>query len=108
MDIHSLRKTFNTWLGLAGVASRIARELMRHSHTDLTMGVYTDPALFDLSAAVESPPAMHRTGASGVQQMSAPDQRAISRTRRHNPLGRMKKLRISRGFLESWGTRIRT
>lgn len=56
MDIHSLRKTFNTWLGLAGVASRIARELMRHSHTDLTMGVYTDPALFDLSAAVESPP----------------------------------------------------
>ena len=38
------------------------------------MGAYTDPALFDLSAAVESLPAMHQvmhqTGDSGVHRMS--------------------------------------
>jgi integrase len=74
VDIHSLRKTFNTWLANAGVPPRIAQELMRHQHIDLTMGVYTDPALFDLSAAVEALPALHhplhRTGGSEVQRVS--------------------------------------
>jgi integrase len=56
VDIHSLRKTFNTWLAAAGVAPRIAQELMRHEDIDLTMGVYTDPKIFDLSAAVEALP----------------------------------------------------
>jgi integrase len=58
VDIHSLRKTFNTWLAGAGVAPRIAQELMRHEDIDLTMGVYTDTGLFDLSAAVETLPLM--------------------------------------------------
>jgi integrase len=74
VDIHSLRKTFNTWLAKAGVAPRVAQELMRHQEIGLTMGVYTDPALFDLSAAVESLPALHhplhRTDGSEVQPMS--------------------------------------
>ena len=81
VDIHSLRKTFNTWLAMAGVAPRIAQELMRHQDIKLTMGAYMDPALFDLSAAVEalppmhqSTPAMHRpmhqTDGSGVHPMS--------------------------------------
>lgn len=56
VDIHSLRKTFNTWLAGAGVAPRVAQELMRHEDIDLTMGVYTDTRLFDLSAAVETLP----------------------------------------------------
>jgi integrase len=59
LDIHSLRKTFNTWLAKAGVAPRVAQELMRHQHIELTMGVYTDPALFDLAAAVEALPPLH-------------------------------------------------
>ena len=58
VDIHSLRKTFNTWLAGAGVAPRVAQELMRHEDTDLTMGAYTDTGLFDLSAAVETLPLM--------------------------------------------------
>src|SRR5262249_53711269 len=37
VDIHSLRMTFNTWLAGAGVAPRIAQELMRHEDIDLTM-----------------------------------------------------------------------
>ncbi len=73
VDIHSLRKTFNTWLAGAGVAPRIAQELMRHEDIDLTMGVYTDAGLFDLSAAVEALPALHhplhRTDDSGGQPM---------------------------------------
>lgn len=58
VDIHSLRKTFNTWLAGAGVAPRVAQELMRHEDIDLTMGAYTDTGLFDLSAAVETLPLM--------------------------------------------------
>jgi integrase len=56
VDIHSLRMTFNTWLAKAGVAPRIAQELMRHSDIALTTQVYTDPALFDLVTAVEALP----------------------------------------------------
>ncbi|MHB1559225.1 MAG: tyrosine-type recombinase/integrase [Isosphaeraceae bacterium] len=63
VDVHSLRKTFNTWLALAGVAPRIAQELMRHGNIDLTMGPYMDAGLFDLAAAVESLPAMHQPAA---------------------------------------------
>jgi integrase len=73
-DIHSLRMTFNTWLATVGVQPRVAQELMRHEDIDITMNVYTDEALFDLSAAVEALPALHqmlhRTGGSEVQRMS--------------------------------------
>jgi integrase len=79
LDIHSLRKTFNTWLAMAGVPPRIAQELMRHQHIELTMGAYTDPALFDLAAAVESLPAMHRAG-SAMHQDPAAMHRAMHRT----------------------------
>jgi integrase len=75
VDIHSLRKTFNTWLTISGVPPRIAQELMRHQDIKLTMGPYTDTAHFDLAAAVESLPPLHhplhRTGASEVQRMSS-------------------------------------
>ena len=74
MDIHSLRVTFNTWLANAGVHPRIAQELMRHEDIDITMNVYTDAGLFDLSAAVEALPPLHhplhRTGGSEVQRKS--------------------------------------
>lgn len=60
-DIHSLRKTFNTWLAKAGVAPRVAQELMRHEDIKLTMGAYTDAAHLDLAAAVEALPALHHS-----------------------------------------------
>ncbi len=72
VDIHSLRKTFNTWLALAGVAPRVAQELMRHQHIDLTMGPYMDAGLFDLAAAVESLPPMHQP-APGDAPAPGPD-----------------------------------
>ena len=75
VDLHSLRMTFNTWLAKAGVAPRIAQELMRHEDIDLTMNVYTDPALFDLVTAVESLPSLlqmlYRSDVFKVQPMSS-------------------------------------
>ena len=58
LDLHSLRVTFCTHLSAAGVAPRVAMELMRHSDIRLTMKVYTDPARLPLAAAVASLPAL--------------------------------------------------
>jgi integrase len=59
-DIHSLRKTFGTWLAKAGVHPKVTQELMRHSDIKITMDLYTDPALLDLSGAVGALPMMHQ------------------------------------------------
>ena len=56
VDIHALRHTFGTMLSAAGVKPRTAQEVMRHSTLDLTMNVYTDPALLDTAGAVEALP----------------------------------------------------
>jgi integrase len=58
LDIHALRTTFATMLSNAGVAPRVAQELMRHADINLTMEVYTDPKVFDLQAAVASLPSV--------------------------------------------------
>ncbi|MCD4824709.1 MAG: site-specific integrase [Phycisphaerae bacterium] len=57
VDIHALRHTFGTHLAKAGVAPRTAMAAMRHSKIELTMNVYTDPALLDIAGAVDSLPA---------------------------------------------------
>ena len=57
LDVHALRHTFGTYLAKAGVAPRVAMAAMRHSDISLTMNVYTDPALLDVGAAVDSLPA---------------------------------------------------
>jgi hypothetical protein len=41
-----------------GVTPRTAQAAMRHSKIDLTMNVYTDPRLLDVSGAMESLPSM--------------------------------------------------
>ena len=56
VDIHALRHTFGTHLALAGVAPRTAMAAMRHSKIDLTMNIYTDPALLDVAGAVKALP----------------------------------------------------
>lgn len=57
-DFHALRHTYGTLLSKAGVAPRVAMELMRHTDLRLTMKVYTDPRVFDLAGAVEKLPAL--------------------------------------------------
>lgn len=54
VDVHSLRHTFISNLQVAGVSPRIAMQLARHSRIELTMSVYTDPALLPTAAALES------------------------------------------------------
>ncbi len=56
VDLHALRHTFGTHLSLAGVPPRTAQAAMRHSSIDLTMNVYTDPALLDVAGALEALP----------------------------------------------------
>lgn len=57
VDIHALRHTFGTHLSKAGVTPRVAMAAMRHSSLDLTMNIYTDPALLDTGDAVDALPA---------------------------------------------------
>jgi len=71
VDVHSLRTTFGTWLSRSGVTPRVAQQLMRHSDIRLTMGVYTDPRLFDLQGAVESIPSVASCVAHGPVKSGA-------------------------------------
>jgi integrase len=56
LDVHALRHTFGTLLSKGGVAPRTAQAAMRHSKIDLTMSVYTDPALLDVRGALDALP----------------------------------------------------
>jgi integrase len=58
LDVHALRHTFGTLMSKGGVAPRTAQAAMRHSKIDLTMNVYTDPALLDVRGALEMLPAL--------------------------------------------------
>jgi integrase len=56
LDVHALRHTFGTHLSKAGVSPRVAQAAMRHSSLDLTMNIYTDPALLDVAGAINALP----------------------------------------------------
>jgi len=58
LDVHALRHTFGTLMSKGGVAPRTAQAAMRHSKLDLTMNVYTDPALLDVRGALDTLPAL--------------------------------------------------
>lgn len=56
VDIHALRVTFGTHLCAAGVPLRTAQAAMRHSKSELTANIYTDPKLLDVAGAIEQLP----------------------------------------------------
>jgi len=58
VDVHALRTTFGTLLSKGGVAPRTAQAAMRHSSIDLTMNVYTDPRLLDVTGAMDALPTL--------------------------------------------------
>jgi integrase len=60
-DFHSLRKTFGTELAKAGVVTRVAMELMRHSDAKLTTRIYTDSGLLPIWDAVGALPMFNGT-----------------------------------------------
>ncbi len=51
---HSLRKSANTLLGLAGVPARLRMLFMRHSDIRLTLQVYDDEAQYELKEAADA------------------------------------------------------
>jgi hypothetical protein len=55
-------ESYGTMLSQNGVTPRTAQAAMRHSKIDLTMNVYTDPRLLDVSGAMESLPSMPLDG----------------------------------------------
>jgi integrase len=65
-DFHSLRKTFCTNLAKAGVPSRIAMALMRHSDRRLTDKIYTDENLLGTWSAFDALP--NYTASQGASQ----------------------------------------
>ncbi len=56
IDIHALRHSFATLLSAGGAAPRVAQAALRHSDIGLTMNVYTDPRLLDISSALTQLP----------------------------------------------------
>ena len=68
-DFHSLRKTFGTNLARAGVPSRVAMALMRHSDRRLTDKIYTDENLLGTWSAFDSLPSYTETASQGASQI---------------------------------------
>ncbi len=56
IDFHCLRHTFATNLARAGVAPKVAQDLLRHSDINMTMKVYTHTLREDRLAAMERLP----------------------------------------------------
>ena len=56
VDRHSLRMTFVSWLGAAGVDPRTAQQLARHSDIRLTTQTYRDVRLLDTKSAIGKRP----------------------------------------------------
>ena len=70
LDIHALRHTFGTHLSKAGVPPRVAQAAMRHSSLDLTMNIYTDPALLDVAGAINALPKFNNTESADAKTVA--------------------------------------
>ena len=81
---HSLRGTSATNLAKAGVSPKAAQELMRHSDINLTMKVYTNLRLSDVTSDLEKLPSFpidqpKKLRATGTTDYQASDNAAISK-----------------------------
>ena len=56
VDLHSMRKSVNTYLAVHGVPQRIAQAHMRHKDPRLTAGPYTDEALLPVASSIAGLP----------------------------------------------------
>ncbi len=69
-DFHSLRHTFVSNLGKAGVSPKMAQSLARHSDVNLTMNVYSHLELQEQAEAVKHlPPLPAKTSAAVVPKL---------------------------------------
>jgi integrase len=72
-DVHALRRTMNTHLGLRGVDPQTRQEIMRHSDIRLTLDVYTDKPMLPLAEAIEKLPSFARPVAQVPLDAPNPD-----------------------------------
>ena len=63
IDMHAMRTTFISWLGLHGVDPRSQVQLARHSPRGVTLRNYQDFTLFDLWAEIRKLPSIQPPGA---------------------------------------------
>ncbi|MCH8854109.1 MAG: tyrosine-type recombinase/integrase [Planctomycetes bacterium] len=56
VDLHSMRKSVNTYLAAHGVPQRIAQAHMRHKDPRLTAGAYTDESQLPIASAISGLP----------------------------------------------------
>jgi len=68
VDLHALRKSFNTLVIASGASLRVAQELMRHSDPKLTAGTYTDAGHLPISEAVRALPSFGPTRRSDAPE----------------------------------------
>ncbi|MCB1079318.1 MAG: site-specific integrase, partial [Verrucomicrobiae bacterium] len=67
LEFHSFRRTLATFLNSAGVAPRLAMELMRHRDMRLTMRDYTDRAILPAAEALASIPSLKSSPISSLK-----------------------------------------
>jgi len=68
VDFHSFRKTFTTFLQVAGVDRRLIMEVARHKDSRLTDLVYTDSERLDLRGAVGQLPTLGTGSGANAQE----------------------------------------
>lgn len=71
VDFHSFRKTFTTFLQVAGVDRRVIMEVARHKDSRLTDLIYTDAERLDLRSAVGRLPTLNAPDPGGNAQMDS-------------------------------------
>ena len=108
VDIHALRHTYGTMLSVAGVAPRTAQEAMRHSSIDLTMNVYTDPALLDVAGAIELLPTLaidrNEAAATATEPTTISlEKEAVNRGTKEDASDRNGSRRFAPGFAPTTG-----
>jgi integrase len=73
VDLHALRHTLATNLARAGVAPRVAMDVMRHSDMRLTAKTYTDAGLLPIADAVDRLPRYQRGESLSVVMATGTD-----------------------------------
>ena len=84
-SFHCLRKTFATYLALADVPIRVAMDMMHVTDAKLLTGVYTDAKLFNMAAAAERLPRLHRPAPEAEKAEKGPEAAAPLNECVHGP-----------------------
>jgi len=94
-DFHSLRYTFCINLQKAGVPSRVAMSLMRHSDRRLTDKIYTDDGLLGADSVVERLPSVLAGLSQKLSQNSVADRPGVASPDTESAHGHLAKSTVN-------------